>query len=300
MATELTDITGLGDKTAKKLEKAGIDDVDTLANADVKTVADVGMSESRASKFINKAQESAVIIQSGDEVEDEYDSLNYINTGIDGLDEIIGGGWKQGDIIALYGATSSGKTQMGFKAMVQAVEQTGDPAVYIETERNNYQPDRINSFADSDNVIEDIYRVKAYDLDRLINSYGKIEETFDEVSIIVIDSLTGPFRVSDQYQDRSNFSDRSNAMAEHLNAIDQMAQVLECPVIVTGQVYENPSQWGGSEAMYGGSVLMHKVFYFIHMKESSGEIIKGTVEGHPGQPESSIEMNVTDTDIVSL
>ena len=299
MATELSEIDGIGPTTEEKLNDMGIDSVDALAGADISTVASAGVSDKRAKDFIDKANQSAVIIQSGFEVEDEYNSYDTISTGIPQLDACIEGGFEDQAVVSVYGSDGSGKTQLVKKMLVEAVNQTGEDAIYIETEKNRFRPKRIIAYNDGDDsILKKIHRVKAYDLDRQENSYSAVVDQFENASIVVVDSLVARFRLSDDYTDRSTFTERSAVMGRHLQKLEKLAEDLNCPVLFTNQIYGNPDQYGKKERQYGGSLVKHTAQFFIYMKSETGEMHSCNIEKHPSEGNNKVMINITDNDIV--
>lgn len=292
---ELSDLKGVGGATEERLHNAGVSNIDDLAETTVETLTDEGMSQNKAEKIIRRAKQNTVIVQSGDEVMEEYQSKDNITTGMEYLDEILDGGWQQGNVIAISGESGSGKTQLGFQAMVAAVEETGKPVVYIETERNRYSPTRLKSLADTNmDILPNIYRVKAYDLEQQEMAYGKVAEAFSDCALVVIDSFTARFRLSDKFENRSDLQNRSKIMGRHLQKVEKMAAHLESPVLMTAQVFGNPSAYGSSTSTYGGSLFHHSVNYFIKMKNGQGSFSKATIANHPEIGETEVNINITD------
>lgn len=298
---ELGDLKGVGGVTEERLNNVGIQSIDDLVSTTVDTLTDEGMSENKAEKITRRARENAVVIQSGNEVVEEYESKDNIPTGMGYMDDILGGGWKQGNVIAISGETGSGKTQLGFQSMVSAVESTGQPVVYIETERNRYSPKRLASLSEMDSdVLSMIYRVKAYDLEQQEMAYSKVRKHFDDCALVVIDSFTARFRLSDQFSGRDNLPKRSQAMGRHLEKIEKMAAHLSVPVIMTAQIMGNPTPYGSSTSTYGGSLFHHTVNYFIKMKNAQGSFSKATIANHPEIGETEFHINITDSDLEAM
>jgi len=297
---EIGDIKGVGGVTEERLESAGIASVDELAQTTVEHLTDEGMSENKADKIIRRAKQNAVLVQSGSEVVEEYENKDNITTGLSVLDDEIGGGWKQGNVIAISGESGAGKTQVTFQALVSAVESTGQDVVYIETERNRYSPKRLNALANEEGTQEQIYRVPAYDLEQQEMAYGKVQEHFDDCALVVIDSFTARFRLSDEFENRGDLQTRSKIMGRHLEKIEQMAEYLKVPVLMTAQVYGNPSAYGSSNNTYGGSLFHHSVNYFLKMSNAQGSFSKAHIANHQGVGDIEFHINITDTNLESM
>lgn len=294
MADSLSSLSGVGPATVDQFNEAGIDDLNDLAQADVEQLVEVGMTESTAQGHIQAASRSTVIVQSGDEVVEEYESRGHVTTGIEAFDEYLGGGWADGFVIGFAGSTGSGKTQLTFQSLVAAVEATGKPAVYIETERNRYQPQRIQQMSSQEDTQSKIHRIKAYDLDQQYAAYGAVRDNFDELSLIAIDSFTAQFRLASDFEDRSTFTERSQVIGKHLKELSEVAEELSVPVVITAQIYANPGAYGKGEIIYGGSLFHHFVTFFLRMKDGKGEIKKASLVNHPGKANQDFEVRIKD------
>jgi len=62
--------------------------------------------------------------------------LERIKTGVDGLDELIGGGLVKGEVILLAGSTGSGKTIFSTQFIYNGVTQYGEKGVYATFEED--------------------------------------------------------------------------------------------------------------------------------------------------------------------
>lgn len=296
----LNAIRGIGGKTVERLEAAGIDSAEELANIDVETLEGVGISEKNAKKFITRASEKTITIHSSADRQAKYDSRESVSTGIPALDDMIGGGFEEEALIAGYGKSGVGKSQIAFYAMVNAVEQTGDPAVYIETEKDRFQPKRLKQLANDKSVVEDIHVVEAYTLEDQYNAYGRIAEAFDTLSLLVVDSFTARFRLTEQFEGRQNLGKRANEFHKHLNKLEDVSESLSCPVYLSCQASSNPDQYGRSTFIYGSAAFAHMASYFLYLSPSAGDLRSIALENHPAKPESEIQINITESDIIGL
>ena len=304
---DLQSIDGIGPSTEESLNEIGVNTIEELSNASVEDISSCGMSESRARDVKQKAKENTITIQSIDDVEDEYKSNKTITTGIDKLDEVIEGGWEQESVVSIYGDSSTGKTQLCMQALVEGVRQTELDAIYIETEKNRFRPERIENICkgyddvDYEEVKSKIHRVKAYDLEKQLSSYGKVSNTFPEVSIVVVDSLVAQFRLSDEFTDRSDYGKRGVEMSRHLKGMERMAEQLSCPVLFTNQIYEVPDSNGPYQSIqvrqYGGKKIQYVAQYSVFMEEGRGDKFKCNVEAHPSSGDSVIEIEIKEDGI---
>lgn len=292
--SNLTNIKGIGNQTASDIEDAGYSSLEELKNegATVEELVENGVGPTAAQKVIREARQKAVTVQSGGDVFREFQNKKRISTGIPKLDSLLDGGWEPGYVVALGGESGSGKTQMVFQSLSQAVEQTGKPAVYLETERGRYRGDRIRQMG-SEDIQQKVYKVGAYDLEQQKSAYQIIMDEFDELSMVAIDSFTSRFRLG-QFEDRSDFPARNQEMKVHLNLIEDMAAGMNIPVLATCQVYSNPTQYGSDVAIYGGSLMHHTVNYELLMKGSSGALTTLKIRNHPSLEDQSLDLQINE------
>lgn len=304
---ELNDLKGVGPVAVERLNDADVTTVDELGRANPEYIAEnSGMSESKADKLVRRAKKEGVLVQSGDEVVKEYESKRKIPTGMEVLDDSLGGGWREGDVIALGGSSGSGKTQIAFHSCVRAVEETGEPAIYIETEEGRYSPKRLRQFVrtdegyDPDEIQAEIYRIPAYDLDQQELAYDKAAELFDEASLIAVDSFSSNFRGSEKFTDRSGFNERATVTRNHIDGIRRAAKELHAPAVVTAQVYANPSMYTADEAIYGGSVFYHEINFLVYLKDGQGSFTEATILNHYELPEVEYQINIGEDQLEAM
>lgn len=300
MEKEVSEIDGIGPSTEESLEEVGITSVEELAESSIEKITESGMSASRAKKIRKRASEKTIIIQSTSDVEEEYENKKTISTGIDALDEVIEGGWQEEAVISIYGDSSTGKTQLCMLSLVEAVRQTNEDAIYIETEKDRYRPQRIESICngyediDYETAKDKIHRVKAHGLDKQRSAYDAVANEFEEVSIVVVDSLVAQIRLSDQFQDRSDYGKRSNLVGNHLKAIEDMSKSLRCPALFTNQIYEVPDSGGPYQKtevrQYGGLKIQYVAQYSVFMEEGHADSYLCNVEAHPSTGDSKVNI----------
>lgn len=274
--------------------------LDDLAQSSTDSLQEVGISEQKSERMIQRAREANILVQSASERQDEYNSRNIISTGIGPLDDAIGGGMEEENIINVFGRAGSGKTQLAFQCLVSAVEETGDPAVYIETERNRMRPNRIRQLSESEDTVDNVFTIGAYDLDSQYNSYSKVQQEFPSASVVIVDSFNSRFRLATEFEGRGSLSSRSEEMGKHISAIEEMAVEMGCPVILVAQIYDSPTQYGKSDIPWGGNLYMHLVTYGVRLKPATGDLYSATVENHPEFPEQEVHLNITDNSIVGI
>lgn len=297
---EINDLKGIGPSTEESLNDQGITSIDDLANASIEEISNAGMSTSRAKDVKYRAKQNTITIQTGEEVQDEYDSYSKIESNIEDLDEALEGGFEEEAVISIWGESGTGKSQLAQKALVEGYEQTGKPAIVIETEKNRFRPQRIKNLSTQDDTINNIHRVKAYSVDQQYGSYGKVIESFDEASVIVVDSLTAKIRLNSDFQGRGSLSERSTELGEHLNKLEEMGERLSCPVLFTNQAYKNPDSYGKNVLQYGGAKIKHTAQFYIQMSKAKGELFEAEVQHHPSTGNTTTLIDIGEDSITGV
>jgi circadian clock protein KaiC len=120
-----------------------------------------------------------------------------VKTGITELDEMLRGGFMEGDAVLIAGSAGSGKTTLALQYLVNGIVKFGEPGVYVTFEQ---MPDQI--YRDARNFGWDLrkleeenrFRLVCTSPDLLLESQGEnlLDEVIDEIHPrrIVIDSLS--------------------------------------------------------------------------------------------------------------
>ncbi len=120
-----------------------------------------------------------------------------VKTGIAELDEMLRGGFMEGDAVLLAGSAGSGKTTLGLQYLVNGIIRDHEPGVYITFEQ---MPDQI--YRDAKNFGWDLHRLEEENKFRLIctspdlilesRGEGLLDEVLKEIEPkrVVVDSLT--------------------------------------------------------------------------------------------------------------
>ena len=301
MAEEIGDLDGVGSTTAEKLNKLGFDSLGDLAKGDASVAADsdVSLSEDRLQDIIEQASAEAIVIQTGNEVQQEYDERPSVPSGIPSLDEKIGG-FESRSLIAVGGSTGAGKTQLAFQAAGKAVQEFDKPAIYIETEPDRYRGKRVVDMFDEEtqSMVHKVGVAGEDALDMQYRAYKAVQEQYDDASIVVVDSFTSRFRLATQFDGRESLGTRNQEFSRHLQALESMAIDLECPVLLCCQVYPSPTQYGTTDVIYGSSLMMHMVNYVVKMTTSGGQLSNLKVQNHPEYGDFELPVQILEEGLV--
>jgi RecA/RadA recombinase len=293
--SEIKDIDGIGDGVAKKLRQQGIETVEELADADPD---EISVPTGNADLLVDRANRAAIDSTSASDLLDQYAETSFVTTGISELDDLLGGGWEAATLALIYGKSGTGKTQLAFNTMAHAASE--GTVVYIQTENQSKSiAERIASLAEGPEDLENIEIYEAYSIDKQRQTYEDIKEEFDDIQLLVVDSLTAQFRVDDALQGRQNLGDRATALGSHLNVLAEIARREDIPIVCTGQVYPTPDRFGGDEP-WGGEKMKHFVSHFVYTSQGQGDLTDVALENHPGIPEDELSVMISEETIEAI
>ena len=94
--------------------------------------------------------------------------LGKLSTGSEGMDALLAGGYEEGKITEVFGASNSGKTQLAVQATVMASAR-GWKSVYVDTE-STFRPERVVQMAEPRGMeakaaLDSVYSLRARDVD---------------------------------------------------------------------------------------------------------------------------------------
>ena len=277
---ELSDLPGVGEKTAEKLKDAGFADMMRLATATPKELsvkAEIG--EGVAEKVIEAARRAENIT---------------FETALE-VDE------RRKDV---------GKSQISHElaVTVQLPEELGGldgECVFVDTE-NTFRPERIRQIAegfelDNEEVLSRIHVARAFNSAHQILMVDKINELIQSganVRLVIVDSLMAHFRA--EYVGRESLAVRQQKLNQHLHSLQQIANTYNVAVFLTNQVQAKPDSFFGSPTKaIGGHVLGHASTYRIWLKKGlAGKRIARLVDS-PHLPEGECVFKITSEGIVS-
>jgi len=277
---QLTDLPGIGPAVASKLESAGIYDLMSLAVTSPATLADVaGVGAGVARKAIQAARKMLDLgFQDGMQFAKKRENINYITTGSQNLNELLGGrGVESRAITEAFGAYGSGKTQLGLSLAinVQLPKEKGGAngkAVFIDTE-GTFRPSRIKQIAtelgaNPEKVLKNIFVARAFNSDHQILLLEKVEEMIknkEPIKLMIIDSLTAHFRA--EFAGRGQLADRQQKLNRYMHNLMKLAETNNLAVYVTNQVMANPAQlFGDPTTAIGGNIVGHASTYRMYLR----------------------------------
>ncbi|MGI0082620.1 MAG: ATPase domain-containing protein [Nitrosopumilaceae archaeon] len=155
-----------------------------------------------------------------------------IATGIQKLDQLLGGGIKNGIITDIFGPSGTGKTQLALQISVNSLTTNG--VILYEDTSGSFRPERLLEIIKAKNM--DPQMLDRIKIGRITNTaeqiryINKILEIKD-ISLVVIDNITDLF--SFEYSKESNSLAKHIAFMEYMHKLALVTIQKKIPVVVT-------------------------------------------------------------------
>jgi DNA repair protein RadA len=208
------------------------------------------------------------------------------SSGSKGIDGLLGGGYRVGELVEVFGASGSGKTQLAMQATL-SVTTAGHTCAYVDTE-GTFRPERLSAMArrrglDSDLLLSRIYHIRAEDTDRQVESAAAIMRgpKFEDCRMVVVDTLTKNFTL--EYGGSQWAAKRQTLLGAYLNELARDAYLRGRVVLLANRVASIGMQGTSREVDIGGETLRHFVQKTIHLKRLEDGRLYASLVGTDGE-----------------
>jgi len=295
---DITQIAGIGPKTAERLKEKGyvtLVDIATARADELSAVMTLGYAQCKA--MIDSAMDlvaSKMKLKTANEHDtDKKLKQIFIKTGSEDFNNLLGGGVPTGSITGTVGRLATGKTQIGFDLIVDVLGRLNKKAVFIETEADTFHLDRLKEIAKGkgynsinwDNLYvceaEQIPTPKAQFLQyRAIQKYL---EKGEDIILVVIDSFNANFR---GWTRTELLPLRTREFAEHFNLIKYLTAKYNLAWYLTFQAISAPRpdaqlhdkmKYGSGYYISGGDYVLHTVNNWISLEQIKTELWKAVL-----------------------
>ncbi len=317
--SELSQIKGINARQIKLLQENGVSTAEALAMSPTNIVSDIdGLGEKTAKKLIWNARNALGMTEfvSASEIDE---NTEYFTTGSSELNKILGGGFQTGKLTEVYGPFKSGKTNLAhtIAVTIQLPEESGGlncAAAYIDTE-NTFSKAKIRRIAkrfglDEDQVLSKIYHARIYSSDHQSQMIMKAETLCKtrNVRLIVLDSLMALLR--NEYIGIGSLAKRQGVLNNMIHGLSRIAETYNCAVLLTNQVATKiMGMYSGNDAI-GGNIVAHGCHFRVMFKtkgfSSNNSLMRrAVIVDAPDLPPEECEFYITsagiaDTDKVEI
>jgi DNA repair protein RAD51 len=158
-----------------------------------------------------------------------------IQTGIQKLDELLGGGIRHGIITDIFGASATGKTQLALQICINALKN--DVEILYQDTTGGFRPERMLTLIKTKNmdskILDHVKVGRITNISEQIKYLEKISE-IKNLGLIVIDNVTDLF--SFEYSKESNLLEKHIVFMEYMHNLAFIAIKKKIPIIVTNIV----------------------------------------------------------------
>lgn len=213
--------------------------------------------------------------------------LGKLSTGSEALDGLLVGGYEEGKITEVYGASNTGKTQLGIQATVMAAAK-GWRSVYVDTE-SKFRPERVEQMARSRGIdekvaLDSIYSVRAKDVEDQTRVLRRMTDDprVSTAKLVVVDTVTKNFTL--EFPGRERTGRRQGALGAYLNRIAIDAYLHRRVVLLTNRVASVPREGMSEEVDVGGLTLQKFVSKSLHLKREGAFVYANVELPEAGRP----------------
>jgi DNA repair protein RAD51 len=157
-----------------------------------------------------------------------------ISTGLEKLDELLGGGIKNGIITDIFGASSTGKTQLVLQIAVNSLSQ-GGTILYHDT-TGNFRPERLLDMLKPKELdvalLDKITVGRITNTQEQFNAISKIKQT--NFSLVIIDNITDLF--SFEYSKEEQTLEKNKQFTKYMKQLASVAFEKKIPIVVVNMI----------------------------------------------------------------
>ncbi|XP_028552025.1 DNA repair protein RAD51 homolog 4 [Dendrobium catenatum] len=186
--------------------------VPSVIDASTKDEADLGASPKGASRTLSNFESKCLRWMNGVELlDDALRNKRFLPTGCDGIDTLLGGGLREGQLTEIVGPSSSGKTQFCLYVASNVAVKLCGSVVFLDTS-NSFSPTRIASIVNQifgpavkegqeiriKNIMSSIHCQSVFDIFSLQDVLHELYNTLkmqtiskgDKICMLVVDSVS--------------------------------------------------------------------------------------------------------------
>lgn len=305
---DLIEIAGIGKATAEKLVGAGIPSSVVLASTSVAKLVTIGFTKTNSHKMLREARahcEGVFGFLTREKYEQEYNDRQFLTTGVEIFDKLLGGGFETQKIYEVYGPHSTAKTILLHQLICTASlpENKGglnSNSIYIDT-HFDFSPKRLRRIAPRFDI--DPEKVGDYVIKSTPSSSDMLMFLCEvmlckaaikyNTRLICLDTLSTPFR-SEYGADRRSFKARNQRVTKIIQSLKQVARYMNGVVVIANQTEPNLTGMGRDWRRWGYHWQQDtNVCLSIRIINRHQEIVRIDLERAIDLPRDDIDLKIT-------
>ncbi len=210
------------------------------------------------------------------------------------IDDLLGGGFENGIVTQIYGASGTGKTNICIQLAVETVRR-GKKIVLIDTE--GFSAERFRQIAgdDAKKIAGDIIIYEPASLEQQYSAILDLEKIMsDKIGLIILDSAALFYRLGLSVDDSNeeNVALRRE-LVNQIGLLHGLARKYAIAVVITNQVYKDVST--GELLPIGGNALEHLSKAIILLEKTGTSKRRAMLRKHRSKSEgTNCEFILTD------
>ena len=157
-----------------------------------------------------------------------------IKTGLKKLDDALGGGLRNGTITDIFGASSTGKTQLALQIVAHTLSQGG--TIFYQDTTGSFRPERLMDLLKSrgldSRLLDRITVGRIINTVEQLNNISKINES--NFSLVIIDNVTDLF--SFEYSKEEHMLEKTTQFAKYMKQLSQTAFNKNIPIVIVNMM----------------------------------------------------------------
>ncbi len=193
------------------------------------------------------------------------------SSGSETLDSMLRGGFRTGELVEVFGASKTGKTQLAMQAAISAVSR-GFTCTFVDTE-GQFRPERLASICDvrgvdAEKVLASVYSIRAESTRRQLQAIAKLraDEGPPNCRMVIVDTLTKNFTL--EYPGSKMVGRRQTALGAYLNQLARDAYFRDRAVIALNRVTAVSVEGNDLEVDIGGETVRHFMQKVAYLRRS--------------------------------
>jgi DNA repair protein RAD51 len=157
-----------------------------------------------------------------------------IRTGLQKLDQILGGGLKNSTITDIFGPSGTGKTQLALQIMLNSLSE--NHKIFYQDTTGNFRPERLVEMSQHKEMNKDFLdKITVGRITNVVeqqNSLDKISES--DFTLMVIDNVTDLF--SFEYPKEEQILEKTKQFSKYMKRLSQITSDTKIPIVITNMV----------------------------------------------------------------
>jgi DNA repair protein RadA len=204
------------------------------------------------------------------------------STGSATIDALLSGGFRTGEMVEVYGASASGKTQLAFQAAVIAASG-GARVTFVDTE-GAFRPERLATMAkrralSQDNVLSRVFCKRAATVAEQFSSVGDLQkdDRIRDSKLIIVDTVSKNFAF--EYGGQKGMLERQSMLDVYLNMLALDAYLNSRAVLLTSRIASIGNEANRKEVDIGGTTLRRFAHRVVHLQRVRDQVTASLVTG---------------------